>query len=234
MGLMRWYDGLEIETTTGRIPAFMYVMPDSTEISFVELTVLSSRPMLAPDALRAPLLDWAAKNDLKRVSDERPVERVIIPMGYDLPHLDQPVIGIGGSASQVHPATGYLLAKALHTVEALADRTAELRHETAEEAKFALWDAVWPTDAIRCHELYRFGLEVVLRMSPDETREFFAAFFDLPEEAWQGYLSRTLTTQELVGVMAQLFRNASWKTRARLASGVLRGEARHLVSALLK
>ena len=49
-----------------------------------------------------------------------------------------------------------------------------------------------------------------------ETREFFAAFFDLSAFHWHGFLSARLTFWELISFGLSLFKNASNSARANL------------------
>lgn len=226
MGLMSWDDGLEIETMKGRTPAFAYVLPENDEVSIIEVTVLASRPMISPDDLRPALEEWLDGRGLKRVDGDAWEERVMIPMGHDLPFLDQPVVGIGGAASEVHPATGYLVSRTLHTAERVADRVASLGVTRADARN--VWEVVWPEEERRSWTLYRAGLEALLTLGPEETRDFFRAFFSLPDASWRGYLSRTASPSELAATMWALFRELPMPLRVRLMRSAFGRGAPHL------
>jgi lycopene cyclase-like protein len=124
----------------------------------------------------------------------------------------------------VHPATGYLLARVLDAAPALADTLArELGSPGAapERASRAAWETLWPQDRQSRRDLFRFGMEVLLRLDPARTRDFFQAFFSLPDSAWQSYLSDRLSTSELRSVMTHLFLAAPRPLRTAIATSAL-------------
>ena len=152
-------------------------------------------------------------------------ERCLFPMNLPMPYRDQPVLGYGGAASMVHPASGYQVGAALTRAGAVA---AALRR-ALEDANFppaALarigWDAVWPPARLRNHYLYLFGLQNVLRFDVPQTQAFFRTFFDLPDPQWRGYLSNTLTTPQLMATMMALFQRAPGSVRKTLAQSAFR------------
>lgn len=201
MGLMLWDNGLSTDGGDERTPAFYYEMPIDGRFSFREYTVLASRPMTSLD-----MVERRVRAD--HVSDEvygDEIERCIIPMGYPVPQLDQLCVGFGGAASMVHPATGYMIARTLRTAPQLAAAYVDVCHQPAPERARSLWEVVWPSDQMRTHELYRFGLEAVLRMTVEETHAFFAAFFNLPDELWRPYQSGTATPREVAAAMWRVF-----------------------------
>ena len=152
-------------------------------------------------------------------------ERCLFPMNLPMPYRDQPVLGYGGAASMVHPASGYQVGAALTRAGAVADA---LRHALDDPSASPVdlarsgWDAVWPAARLRNHYLYLFGLQNVLRFDVAQTQAFFRTFFDLPAPQWQGYLSNTLTTPELMATMLALFRRAPGAVRKTLAGSAFR------------
>ena len=59
-------------------------------------------------------------------------------------------------------------------------------------------------------------LQVLLKLNLPDTRQFFAAFFDLSDHHWQGFLSARLTFPQLIGFGLALFVNSSNRARANL------------------
>lgn len=218
--LMDWDDaGLPPSS----VPTFLYALPFPDGTVFVEETVLVARPPVPFEALEARL---RARLALRGVAlpegGER--ERCWIPMGGALPSPWQRVVGFGGAAGMVHPATGYLLARVLADAPALAAAMADaLGRPGASPAAAARagWDAIWPADRRRRHALLRFGMEALLRLDAPDTRDFFAAFFQLPDADWTGYLGDRLPAAELAGVMARFFARAPRRVRGRLVAAAL-------------
>ena len=59
-------------------------------------------------------------------------------------------------------------------------------------------------------------MQVLLKLNLADTRQFFAAFFDLSDHHWQGFLSARLTFPQLIGFGLALFLNSSNRARANL------------------
>ncbi|HEV2736553.1 MAG TPA: lycopene cyclase family protein, partial [Longimicrobiaceae bacterium] len=180
------------------------------------------RPAVPLEALEARL---RARLALRGVELPPGAERELcwIPMGGPLPSPRQRVVGFGGAAGMVHPATGYLLARVLADAPVLAAALADALGQPgdAPAAASAAWEALWPADRRRRHALFRFGMEALLRLDARDTRDFFAAFFQLPEADWQGYLGDRLPAAELAGVMGRFFARAPRRIRGRLTSAAL-------------
>lgn len=204
-------------------PTFLYALPFPDGSVFVEETVLVGRPAVPFDALEARLRARLAARGVALPADgER--ERCWIPMGGALPSPRQRVVGFGGAAGMAHPATGYLLARTLADAPvlaaALADALGRPGGSPADAARVA-WEALWPADRRRRHALFRFGMEALLRLDARDTRDFFAAFFQLPDADWRGYLDDRLPAAELARVMGRFFAAASGRIRGGLASAAL-------------
>jgi lycopene cyclase-like protein len=137
-------------------------------------------------------------------------------MNLPLPDLQQQVVGFGGAASMVHPASGYmvgaLLRRSPDLAEAIAAGLADPELVAPALARQA-WQALWPAPMRRKHALYRFGLEKLMRYPEDQLRQFFATFFSLPTEQWYGFLTNTLTLPQLIAAMLSLFASAPWAVR---------------------
>nr|ATD53291.1 lycopene beta-cyclase [Campylaephora kondoi] len=174
-------------------PTFIYVMPlDNGEARrfFFEETSLVASPAMPFDALKERLykrLDYYGI-DVQDVQDE---EFCLIPMGGEMPDLRQRVVAFGGSAALVHPATGYMIARALK----LADQAAEIISQEvqcgggADETAHRIWDRIWNTGRRHQRDFFNFGGEYLAKIDLSTTREFFGAFFQLPKDEWSGFLS---------------------------------------------
>jgi lycopene beta-cyclase len=191
---------------TGPEPTFLYAMPVSDQLIFVEETSLVARPPMSHGLLRKRLMErlsgWGLA--VRRVVDR---EVCLIAMGHGLPNASQRTIAYGSAASFVHPATGYQVARALRlarpTARAIADGLSLGPQRAAAEA----YEVMWPSAARRAWHLYTFGMEVLAGMSLRETRSFMEGFFDLPSRVWGAYMSGTLAPSEIVAAMARVFAN---------------------------
>jgi hypothetical protein len=75
------------------------------------------------------------------------------------------------------------------------------------------WRAVWSREALRKHELFRFGMETLCELDVARTRALFDTFFRLPEDAWQGFLSDSLPPAGVARTMLSVFTNAEPQLR---------------------
>lgn len=208
-------------------PSFLYALPLDERHVFFEETALVRAPAMPLAVLRARLHERLESMGIRVVAlhDE---ERCSIPMGLALPSKDQRVVGFGGAASMVHPATGYQLASALKLAPTVACAIAEgMASGTPDDASRLAWDAVWPTERARLWSLYRFGMAALCSFDLDRTRLFFESFFALEPRDWQRYLDATASPAELAAIMGRLFWGAPLATQWRLlwhGVGAGRGE----------
>ena len=203
-------------------PTFLYAMDFGDGLYFVEETSLASYPPISYDVLRRRLEKRLAYRGVT-VTEVQHVEHCLFPMNMPLPYLNQPVMGYGGAASLVHPASGYQVGAALRYAPEVAQAIAQALTDpasTPEKAARAAWHALWPTERIRRRNIYLFGLATLLRFNEGQIQRFFEAFFNLPRHEWSGYLSNSLATDELLHAMWRLFRQAPNPVRGSLLSGV--------------
>lgn len=230
---------------TCRLPTFLYAMPFSSTRIFLEETSLVARPIVPFDVLKRRLEKRMEHLGIKVVATEEE-EYCAIPMGGVLPCIPQRVIGIGGTAGMVHPSTGYMVSRVLGAAPIVADAIidqlcapadraiasnaakAPLNEEEAMKAAEAVWGTMWPSARIRQREFFDFGMEVLLKLDLEETREFFSAFFALSDFHWQGFLSARLSFIELIGFGLALFAKSSNAARADLLVKGLPGLVRML------
>lgn len=201
-------------------PTFLYAMDLGEGRFFVEETSLALAPPLPFALLRERLERRLAQRGVAVLAVEHE-EFCLFPMNLPLPDLDQPVVGFGGAASMVHPASGYLVGALLRRAPALAAAIARgLNTPGLDSAAVArqAWQSLWPPELRRKHALYQFGLEKLMRFEEAQLRHFFATFFSLPEAQWTGFLTNTLTVPELVAAMVRLFVSAPFDVRWGLFS----------------
>lgn len=196
-------------------PTFLYAMDLGDGLFFLEETSLALAPPVPFGQLKQRLEQRLAHRGVA-VLEVVHEEFCLFPMNLPLPDLRQPVLGFGGAASMVHPASGYLvgglLRRAPTVAGALATAMADASAGSAALAQ-AGWQALWSPALRRKHALYQFGLEKLMRFSEAQLRAFFAAFFALPNPLWYGFLANTLTLPQLLGAMVQLFWRAPWQVR---------------------
>lgn len=198
-------------------PTFLYVMPTSSRRVFVEETSL----------VRGPAVPFAVLHDrlrrrLRRLGVEpaevESSEVCLIPMDTPLPDLSQRVVGFGGAASMVHPATGYTLARVLGTAPDLAEALATGLGSGAspDAVSRAAWRAVWTEDDLLRRELHLFGSSILASLDAREQRAFFEAFFAMPAEHWTSYLAARGDVAGVVRAMASMLMHAGFEIRWKL------------------
>jgi len=199
-------------------PTFLYAMDLGDGVFFVEETSLALAPAFPPERLKRRLQQRLAFRGVGIEAIEAE-EDCLFPMNLPLPDLRQRVVGFGGAASMVHPASGYLVGSLLRRAPTVAKAIATALNVPgcgADQVAQAAWSAVWPAGLVRKHALYQFGLEKLMRFSEPQLRQFFAAFFDLPQHQWYGFLANTLTVPELTLAMLRLFAQAPNPVRGGL------------------
>jgi lycopene cyclase-like protein len=201
-------------------PTFLYALDLGEGWWLLEETSLARRPALGMDELQARLRARLAARGVEIVS-MRGVEEVDIPLGLPVPDRSQRAVGLGGAASQVHPATGYSVGMSLQAAPQLAAALAQAldRRATPEAMSEAGWAAVWPAGRRRARTLEQSGLGALLRLDLGEARSFFDAFFSLEPRLWLGYLTGTLPPREVAAMMAAVFRAVPPNVRTKLLAG---------------
>jgi lycopene beta-cyclase len=217
-------DHLTRQERASEPPTFLYAMDLGDGRYFVEETSLAHAPAVGQEELAARLHRRLAQRGIALLTCEH-VEHCLFPMNSPMPDLRQAVVGFGGAASMVHPASGYQVGAALtlapRVAKALAYAMSDADASPAALARVG-WNAVWPMERLRRHIFYLVGLQMVLSLDEVQTHAFFGAFFDLPQKDWAGYLSNTLTIRELVLPMLRLFVRLPWRVRRALLATVTR------------
>lgn len=199
-------------------PTFLYAMDFGEGVFFAEETSLALAPAVPYDVLKDRLLRRLALRGIT-VEEVQHEEFCLFPMNLPLPDLQQRVVGFGGSAAMVHPASGYMVGALLRRAPALAEAIAlglQQRDASADQLACTAWQALWPLELQRKHALYRFGLEKLMRFSEPQLRAHFRTFFGLPREQWYGFLTNTLSLPQLIAAMVRLFITAPLAVKAGL------------------
>jgi lycopene cyclase-like protein len=213
-------------------PTFLYAMDLGDDVYFVEETSLALAPPVSFAVLRDRLHRRLAHGGVV-VQEVLHEEFCLFPMNPPLPDLRQRVVGFGGAAAMVHPASGYLVGGLLRRAPDLAGAIAAglERGLVGEALAQQAWQGLW-TPALRWkHAFYRFGLEKLMRFEEPRLRHHFASFFSLPSDQWYGFLTNTLTPPELLAAMVGLYRRAPWDVRWGLMA--LQGREAKLLLPLL-
>eukprot|EP00746_Dinoflagellata_sp_MGD_P005131 gnl/MRDRNA2_/MRDRNA2_109938_c0_seq1.p1 gnl/MRDRNA2_/MRDRNA2_109938_c0~~gnl/MRDRNA2_/MRDRNA2_109938_c0_seq1.p1 ORF type:complete len:641 (+),score=72.68 gnl/MRDRNA2_/MRDRNA2_109938_c0_seq1:75-1997(+) len=184
-----------------RVPSFLYVLPSRNKV-FLEETCLVSKVQIPFDELKRRLY-----RRLSNLNISIPQSAIIeeeaswIPLGGALPKAPQKVIGFGAAAGLVHPASGYSIVSSLQKAGPLADIIAEdIRDPSINPSHLTdrAWAYLWSAENRRKLAFYEYGSEVIAKLPVQTLQEFMKAFFALPTEWWQGFLSKELSSVMLV------------------------------------
>ena len=223
MVLMDYRDDYLLASERQLPPTFLYAMDLGDDVYYLEETSLAHAPAIQFETLERRLHQRLAQRGVELVETHH-VERCLFPMNMPLPDLNQPVVGFGGAASMVHPATGYMVGALLRRGPDLAQAIAHALEGTqtspAQVAQ-AAWQTLWPTERLRKHYLYTFGLENLMAFDTHDLQQFFISFFNLDQRQWSGFLADTLALPEIVQAMIGLFSQTSNSVRWGLMSSVV-------------
>lgn len=203
------------------VPAtFLYALPVDAGW-LLEETVLATADDLDPAELADPLAARLGTSADALLRAAVSVERVRIPMGTPSVGVSADgIVPFGAAAGSVHPATGYSVADSLATAARVADAIGlALRGSSIDDDSLRTIErSLWPAARLRSRALHDFGLDVLLSLSPDETREFFATFFELDDGRWPAYLDAEVDPRALSSTMLAMFRRAPWRLRRRMVT----------------
>ncbi len=196
-------------------PSFLYAMDLGDETFFVEETSLACYPALSQENLKKRLLKRLNSNGIK-VSEIFHEENCLFPMNLPLPFKKQFVLGFGGAASMVHPASGYMIGSLLRRAPLLAEKLATFLkepHLSSKELATKGWEVLWPYELTQRHKLYQYGLQRLMSFDESILRSFFSNFFRLSTKEWVGFLTNTLPLPKLIYVMSKMFINSPLKVK---------------------
>ena len=196
-------------------PSFLYAMDLGNETFFVEETSLASFPALSQDLLKKRLLKRLDNKGIK-VNEIIHEENCLFPMNLPLPFRKQFVLGFGGSASMVHPASGYMIGSLLRRAPLLAHKLSIFLNDpnlSSQELATKGWDILWPYELTQRHKLYQYGLQRLMSFDESRLRCFFTNFFKLSTKEWVGFLTNTLPLPKLIYVMSKMFINSPLRVK---------------------
>jgi lycopene beta-cyclase len=208
-------------------PTFLYGMDLGGGVFFLEETSLAHSPAVSFEVLKQRLYQRLAFREVQ-VKEIHHIEHCLFPMNLPLPCLNQPVMGFGGAASMVHPASGYLIGALIRRAPAVATAIAQaLDDPQASPAQVAVtaWQTLWSPDEIRKHALYWFGLENLMRFEEPTLQTFFASFFQLSLPQWSRFLANTHSMPEMMRTMLTLFGQTTNEVRWNLVHSAWRDRA---------
>ncbi len=203
-------------------PSFLYAMDFGEGLFFVEETSLACFPPMELTQLKERLHKRLSHRGVK-IEEIIHEEHCLFPMNLPLPDRKQPLLAFGGSASMVHPASGYMVGALLRRAPTLANTLAEAillepALGSADIAKLG-WNVLWDRELVQRHRLYQFGLRRLMSFDEHLLRSFFATFFRLPRKDWSSFLANTLPLPRLIVVMLKLFTISSWKVKIGMLFG---------------
>ena len=189
-------------------PSFLYAMDFGNGVFFVEETSLAYAPPVSWTFLKERLTTRLSHRGI-RIEEIIHEEHCLFPMNLPLPDRSQPLLAFGGSASMVHPASGYMVGALLRRAPTLAKQLANAISlqpalDSASLAKKG-WTVLWTPELVQRHRVYQFGLKRLMSFDEALLRSFFNSFFRLPTKDWSGFLANTLPLPKLLVVMLKLF-----------------------------
>ena len=204
-------------------PTFLYAMDFGDNIFFVEETSLAYSPPLSSDHLRERLHKRLSARGVQ-IEEIIHEENCLFPMNLPLPYRDQSLLAFGGSASMVHPASGYMVGSLLRRAPKFAKDLAKALEISPPLNSSQLarkgWQVLWPNEMVQRHRLYQFGLKRLMSFDESRLRVFFDSFFRLPRKDWSGFLANTLPLPKLLVVMLRLFFIAPWQLKLGMVFGL--------------
>ncbi len=192
-------------------PTFLYAMDMGNGTFFLEETSLGLAPPVTLETLKKRLGKRLSYKGIEITEIEHEEHGLFLPMNIPIPDLKQPILGFGGAAGMVHPASGYLVGALLRRAPSVAKAISNsMKDQKASPAFIAKkgWEALWPKDLRRKQALYQFGLEKLMRFKESQLRDFFTGFFSLSKSQWYGFLTNSLSLRELVQAMWKMFTKA--------------------------
>ena len=200
-------------------PTFLYAMDMGNGKYFLEETSLGLVNPLTMENLKKRLEKRLSYRNISITSMQHEELGLFLPMNMPIPNFKQQILGYGGAASMVHPASGYLIGNVLRraplVAKAISTAMLDKKLSTYHIARKG-WESLWPKELIRKKSIYQFGLEKLMRFDEKLLREFFGSFFKLPKTQWYGFLTDTLSLREIVYAMCIMFIRAPWSVKKGL------------------
>jgi len=197
-------------------PTFLYAMDMGNGKYFLEETSLGLVNPLTMENLKDRLEKRLSYRDISITSMQHEELGLFLPMNMPIPDFKQQILGYGGAASMVHPASGYMIGSLLRRAPLLAKKLAIFLKEpnlSSLELATKGWEILWPYELIQRHKLYQYGLRRLMSFDESRLRSFFSNFFRLSTNEWVGFLTNTLPLPKLIYVMSKMFINSPLKVK---------------------
>jgi lycopene beta-cyclase len=198
------------------VPTFLYALPFPDGNWLLEETALARSPAVSHDVLERRLRERLAAMGA-RLRSVVATERVTIPMDAPIPAAGL-ALRFGAAGGMIHPATGYLLPRALAAAPRVAEALAAALPGGPASALRAAHEALWPAEAARRNRILRYGGGALAALGTADTRTFLEAFFASDPTFVAGFLGDRLPLGGLVRGMADLFRRLPARLRLRVLS----------------
>ncbi|CAI8592855.1 unnamed protein product [Vicia faba] len=95
---------------------------------------------------------------------------------WEIKHHEFESIIVGGNSGVVHPSTGYMLARTMALAPVVAASIYECLGSTSmirgKDIYADVWNSMWPIESRVGREFYTFGMETLLKLDLNETRDF--------------------------------------------------------------
>jgi lycopene beta-cyclase len=178
-------------------PTFMYAMPLSTMNNGSQRVFFEETSLVGRGNRRLTFTECKkrAYQRLKHlgitVLGVEEEEYCYIPMGGELPDLTQRVVGFGGAANMVHPATGYHACRMLAASTDVATAIGLGIHgkQSPDEISAAAYKAIWSSQNRGQRDFQAYGGDFLMEQTVEKLRGFFKAFFEVDEAVWSGFLA---------------------------------------------
>ncbi|MGL4304729.1 MAG: lycopene cyclase family protein [Mycobacteriaceae bacterium] len=206
-----WFmDWTQPFSTDSSQPSFLYAVPVPGGV-LLEETCLVGRPPLSLRELQSRLHQRLEINGVITTGTEPP-ERVYFPVYTPLTARNwcgrgSTISAFGAKAALMHPGTGYSVATALASADKAAEAVAKGR---------SVESVLWTVNARLVHSLRLCGLRTLLNLDSEQTVDFFEAFFDIPSELQQAYLSERANVSGTLEAMHQVWNRLPKPLKAKV------------------
>ena len=140
-------------------PTFLYAMDMGDGKYFLEETSLGLVNPLTMENLKERLEKRLSYRNISITSMQHEELGLFLPMNMPIPDFKQQILGYGGAASMVHPASGYLIGNILRRAPLVAKAVAEaIKNKNLSTYHIARkgWETLWSKELIRKKSLYQF------------------------------------------------------------------------------
>ena len=203
-------------------PSFLYALPLADGSIFFEETSLVSNPPMSFEELARRLSQRLSYLGIEVVGSSMHTEYCKIPMGSRAPSLSN-IVGFGGAANMVHPATGYQLTRVLRKAPQVAEAICNsMSCASLSERSKIVWNAVWSPHERHIQRLHCLGTHVLLDLDRARLESFMRTFFCTSGVGWYSNMTLSQTPIQLQMGMLSLFGALNLKLKAIVLGAILR------------